>query len=93
MECLSEIKQKPRCIFFQITHSQCFPRGGPEIRLATADVMFAPVALRFRSYGIEVQGDGGTLFALAVVVTVCSAITLWARRSELPFGPWSGQNA
>ena len=32
--------------------------------------------------GIEVQGDGGLLFYLAVVVFVCCAITLWWRRGE-----------
>ena len=38
--------------------------------------------------GIEVQGDGGLLFALACVVFAGSAIVLWLRRGELPFvGP------
>ena len=34
--------------------------------------------------GIEVQGDGGLLFALACVVLVASAIVLAAHRRELP---------
>ncbi len=34
--------------------------------------------------GIEVQGDGGLLFALACVVFCCSAAVLWLRRGELP---------
>ncbi|MFN0215400.1 MAG: DoxX family protein [Saprospiraceae bacterium] len=33
--------------------------------------------------GIEVQGDGGLLFALALVVFICCAITLWLRRMEI----------
>ena len=38
--------------------------------------------------GIEVQGDGGLLFALACVVFVGSAVVLWLRREELPLvGP------
>lgn len=34
--------------------------------------------------GIEVQGDGGLLFGLAVVVFVGSLVVLWLRRAELP---------
>ena len=33
--------------------------------------------------GIEVKGDGGLLFYLAVVVFICCAVTLWLRRGEL----------
>ena len=33
--------------------------------------------------GIEVKGDGGLLFYLALVVFVCCALTLWWRRDEL----------
>ncbi|MBI1383239.1 MAG: DoxX family protein [Planctomycetaceae bacterium] len=34
--------------------------------------------------GIEVQGDGGTLFVLALVTAAASAVVLWLRRAELP---------
>lgn len=34
--------------------------------------------------GIEVQGDGGTLFALALIVFISSALILWLHRRELP---------
>ena len=34
--------------------------------------------------GIEVRGDGGLLFALAVVVLAASAIVLYLRRAQLP---------
>lgn len=34
--------------------------------------------------GIEVQGDGGTLFALAVVILVASALVAFLRRRQLP---------
>jgi putative oxidoreductase len=34
--------------------------------------------------GIEVQGDGGLLFSLAVVVWICSAALLWRHRRSLP---------
>ena len=32
--------------------------------------------------GIEVKGDGGLLFRLAIVVFVCCAATLWLRRGD-----------
>jgi putative oxidoreductase len=39
--------------------------------------------------GIEVLGDGGLLFGLAVIVFLSSAAILALRRSELPVvGPW-----
>lgn len=34
--------------------------------------------------GIEVQGDGGTLFALALIVFISSALILWLHRREIP---------
>lgn len=38
--------------------------------------------------GIEVMGDGGLLFALAVIVFVASALVLVLRRGEIP---WLGR--
>ena len=39
--------------------------------------------------GIEVQGDGGLLFVLAVVVFVSSTAILFLRRGEIPvLGTW-----
>lgn len=39
--------------------------------------------------GIEVQGDGGLLFALALTVFVASTVILVLRRTELPLvGAW-----
>lgn len=34
--------------------------------------------------GIEVQGDGGLLFGLALVVFLGSLVILWVRRREIP---------
>jgi hypothetical protein len=34
--------------------------------------------------GIEVKGDGGLLFGLALIVFACSAIVLTIRRAQLP---------
>ena len=36
------------------------------------------------SLGIEVNGDGGTLFMLATVVFVCGLIALWLNRKDIP---------
>jgi putative oxidoreductase len=33
--------------------------------------------------GIEVQGDGGLLFALALTVFGCSAVVAYARRKDI----------
>jgi hypothetical protein len=39
--------------------------------------------------GIEIQGDGGLLFSLAVTIFVSSAIILVIRRAEIPLvGGW-----
>ena len=34
--------------------------------------------------GVEVMGDGGLLFGLAITVFVCSAVVLVLRRAQLP---------
>jgi len=34
--------------------------------------------------GIEVQGDGGLLFGLAVITFICCAILVWKNRMEIP---------
>lgn len=35
--------------------------------------------------GVEVMGDGGTLFALAVVTEIASAVVLFLHRKSVPF--------
>ncbi|MEM7587352.1 MAG: DoxX family protein [Acidobacteriota bacterium] len=42
------------------------------------------IVSHFTVLGIEVQGDGGTLFILACVVFIASAVVLFLRRRELP---------
>jgi putative oxidoreductase len=37
--------------------------------------------------GIEVQGDHGLLFVLAVIVFITSAVTLFLHRRQIPFLP------
>jgi len=52
--------------------------------LLAAGVMVGAIGSHLFMLGIEVQGDGGTLFALAVVTLVSSACVVWLRRDELP---------
>ena len=47
-------------------------------------VIAGAIASHLVILGIEVQGDGGLLFALAVMVFVGSAIVLILRRSQIP---------
>jgi len=35
--------------------------------------------------GISVQGDGGMLFILAVIVFACCAFALWQHKAKIPF--------
>lgn len=35
--------------------------------------------------GIEVKGDGGTLFYMALLVAILSAFLLWNHRTQIPF--------
>ena len=47
-------------------------------------VMAGAILAHLFFLGLEVQGDGGLLFVLAVVVFVCSALVAYLRRVELP---------
>ncbi len=50
--------------------------------LALGTIMGA-IASHLFVLGIEVQGDGGWLFVLAVVVAVCSALLLWMEKAAV----------
>ena len=52
--------------------------------LLAMGVMAGAVLSHLTVLGIEVQGDKGLLFALALVVFVCSTINLLLHRSEIP---------
>lgn len=43
------------------------------------------VGMHLTLLGIEVNGDGGTLFYMAVAVLVMSIIILWHYRKDIPF--------
>jgi len=56
--------------------------------LLAAGVITGALGAHLTRLGIEVQGDGGLLFALALVVFAGSLLVLWLRRGELPIvGP------
>lgn len=47
-------------------------------------VMAGAILSHLTKLGIEVQGDGGELFALAVIVLVACAVVVLLRRKEVP---------
>jgi hypothetical protein len=52
--------------------------------LLSLGVISGAIVSHLTKLGIEVKGDGGLLFGLAMTVFVCSAIILLIRRDELP---------
>lgn len=56
--------------------------------LLAVGVMTGAIVSHLAVLGIEIMGDGGLLFALAIVVLVCAAAVLMAFADELPIvGP------
>lgn len=52
-------------------------------------VISGAIAAHLTRLGIEVQGDGGTLFFLALAVFVGSAVLAWMHRRQIPIvGKW-----
>jgi uncharacterized membrane protein YphA (DoxX/SURF4 family) len=51
--------------------------------LMAAGIMAGALASHFLFLGIEVQGDGGLLFSLAVIVLLASSALLLLQKSEL----------
>jgi putative oxidoreductase len=52
--------------------------------LLSAGVMLGALGSHLTKLGVVVQDDGGTLFALALIVLVASLGVAWLRRAELP---------
>ena len=52
--------------------------------LVALGVIVGALAAHLGPLGIEVQGDGGLLFALACLVFAGSLVVVWLRRRELP---------
>ncbi len=53
--------------------------------LLSGGTILGAIGAHLTMLGIEVQGDGGTLFVLAIVVLLGSVTVLFLRRRELPF--------
>lgn len=52
--------------------------------LLAAGVMAGAIGSHFLVLGIEVQGDGGLLFGLAVAVLLASTAVVFLRRTQIP---------
>ena len=61
------------------------PATAPFGALLTMGVMAGAIASHLTVLGIEVRGDGGLLFGLALTAFVGSAIVLLIRRGQVPF--------
>ncbi len=48
-------------------------------------IISGAIVTHLTKIGIEVRGDGGLLFYMAVVVFILSLITLWIHRRDIPF--------
>jgi putative oxidoreductase len=60
------------------------PGFAPYGALLAVGVIAGAIMSHLTTLGIEVQGDGGLLFGLAITVFVCSLAILAIRRGELP---------
>jgi hypothetical protein len=61
-----------------------FPGTAPIGALIAMGVISGAIVSHLLILGIDVQGDGGLLFGLALVVFAGSAIVLMLRRSQIP---------
>lgn len=53
--------------------------------LLTTGLMAGAIFSHLTQLGIEVKGDGGTLFYMAVGTWILSLIVLWNKRKDIPF--------
>jgi len=61
-----------------------YPRTAALGGLLAMGVMAGAILAHVFVLGLEIQGDGGLLFALAVAVFLCGALVVYLRRVELP---------
>lgn len=52
--------------------------------LLTLGLMGGAIMSHLTVLGVEVEGDGGSLFVMAIITLVAAAITAWLHRIELP---------
>ena len=50
----------------------------------TVGVLAGAILMHLTQLGIEVQGDGGTLFFMAVGTFIAAAVVLWSSRKDIP---------
>jgi len=60
------------------------PRTAAFGGLLTVGLMVGAVGSHLGPIGIEVNGDGGALFGMALVTLAAGLVTTWLRRAELP---------
>lgn len=53
--------------------------------LLTTGLMAGAIFSHLTQLGIEVKGDGGTLFYMALGTWILSLIVLWNKRKDIPF--------
>jgi len=61
-----------------------FPATAATGAVLAGGIMAGAVLSHLFVLGIEVRGDGGLLFALALIVLLCSATVAFLRRGQLP---------
>lgn len=50
-----------------------------------AGLMAGAVLMHLTMIGIEVKGDGGTLFYTAIITLILSLMILWDKKKDIPF--------
>lgn len=60
------------------------PRFAAVGGVVTVGLMLGAIGSHLGPLGIEVQGDGGQLFAMACITLLAGLVVTWARRRELP---------
>ena len=53
--------------------------------LLSLGIISGAILMHLTGLGIEINGDGGILFYMAIVVFVLSFILLWVNRKSIPF--------
>ncbi len=49
-----------------------------------ATLMVGALASHLTKLGIEVQGDGGTLFGMGILILLCCSALIWINRKSIP---------
>ena len=53
--------------------------------LLTLGIISGALFMHLTNLGIEINGDGGTVFYMAIVVFILSMVVLWMNRKNIPF--------